>query len=87
MDKEIYQLEDKVICIDAEPLQGNEIAPPLETGVEYQVIGIINDRAGNQHLDVGLKSMYNYIRSFETKEDLKDGDKIHWCHPSRFIKV
>ncbi len=74
------------ICIaeNIEPLPGNKVAPPLEKDKEYIVKEIILDVQGNQHLDVGLVSEYNYITSYETKEELKRGDVIHWCHPSRF---
>ena len=68
-------------------MEGNKVAPPLELGKIYLVDRRTLDENGNEHLDVGLKSKYNYIRSWETKEELPDGDKIHWCHPSRFEKV
>jgi hypothetical protein len=73
-----------VTCTNVKPLEGNDVAPPLVMCKEYTIIGICIDRQGNQHLDVGLKSKYNYIRSHETGEELPHGDKIHWCHPSRF---
>lgn len=73
-----------VKCINTKPLIGNEVAPPLVLGNSYIVRKVILDKAGNPHLDVGLVSNYNYISSYETKEELPDGDKIHWCHPSRF---
>lgn len=78
---------DVLQCVNIEPFEGRTVAPPLELGKEYPVKGIILDKQGNQHLDVGLASMYNYIRSIETGEELFNGDKIHWCHPSRFIKA
>lgn len=71
-------------CINTNPLPGNSIAPPLVLGQAYVVIQVINDSKGNPHLDVGLESKYNYISSYETKEELPRGDVIHWCHPSRF---
>lgn len=77
----------KVRCTNINPLEGNEIAPPLELGKEYEILNTIQDSAGNPHYDVGLVSKYSYIRSFETKEELPNGDKIHWCHPSRFETV
>lgn len=83
---EKFILGESIVCINKEPLKGNDIAPPLEVGKEYSIKGIAIDKAGNQHLDVGLKSMYNWVTSYETKEALPDGDRIHWCHPSRFIK-
>lgn len=78
-------IKDQVVtCNNNKPLQGNEIGPELVVGEEYLIKEIILDSKGNQHLDVGLKSKLNYVRSFETKEDLDRGDSIHWCHPSRF---
>ena len=75
---------DKVKCINIDPLPGNEIAPPLTLGETYPINKIIQDSKGNNHLDIGLVSNYNWITSYETKERLPEGDKIHWCHPSRF---
>ena len=76
-----------VRALNKEPLKGNDYAPPLVVGEKYPVVGICLDKQGNQHLDVGLKSTLNYITSYETGENLPDGDKIHWCHPSRFELV
>jgi len=73
-----------VIAINVKRLKGNEVAPPLKLGESYAIKKIVLDSAGNQHLDVGLKSNCNYVRSYETKEDLPEGSSIHWCHPSRF---
>jgi len=77
----------KVKCINVDPLGANEVAPPLELNKVYDVKEIIEDSKGHQHYDVGLVSKYNYIRSFDTGEDLERGDSIHWCHPSRFEVV
>lgn len=77
---------DKVICINNKPLTGNETAPELVIGNEYTIKAVTYDSQNNPHLDVGLKSSLNYVRSYETEEKLPDGDKIHWCHPSRFEK-
>lgn len=79
----IYHVDDIVKIINDAPLSGNTIAPSVIIGDEYPVLHIINDSKGNQHLDLGLKSECNYIRSWETQEELPDGDKIHWVHPSR----
>lgn len=73
-----------VTAINDKPLPGNSVAPPLELGKTYVIAKVIHDKKGNPHLDVGLKSKYNFITSYETKEELPDGEKIHWCHPSRF---
>lgn len=76
---------DILTCMNVEPLNGNSVAPPLQFGrKDYPLKNIILDGAGNEHFDVGLISEYNYVCSIETGEELKDGDKIHWCHPSRF---
>lgn len=80
----MYTVNDKVVCINIDILPGNEVKPPLELNKEYSIREIILDKRGNQHLDIGLLSEYNYIRSFETKEELDRGALIHWCHPSRF---
>lgn len=76
-----------VRCINTKPLLGNSVAPPLELGKTYVVLQVITDKNSNPHLDVGLKSKYNFITSYETKEELPKGDIIHWCHPSRFEVV
>jgi hypothetical protein len=82
--KEEFEEGQNVKCLHVEPLLGNDIAPPLKSGEIYRVKKIVLDKQGNQHLDVGLVSKYKYISSFDTGEHLPDGDKIHWCHPSRF---
>lgn len=83
----LFRVGDKVRCINIESLPDNDVAPPLILEEDYEVIGITLDTRDNQYLDVGLKSEYNFISSHETGEELKDGDEIHWCHPSRFIKL
>lgn len=82
---QLFNVGDLVACVNFNPLTGKSIAPPLSEGEIYRVGAITLDSAGNQHLDVGLKSEFNYITSFETGEELPNGDRIHWCHPSRFI--
>lgn len=82
-----FKKNDTVRAVDTLPLGDNEVAPPLKMDENYTVKDICVDSAGNQHLDVGLKSRYNYVRSFETQEELPKGDSIHWCHPSRFELV
>jgi hypothetical protein len=84
MEKVIFEKGQEVKCINTKALPGNEVAPPLDLETNYKINEIVLDSAGNQHLDVGLKSKYNWVKSFETSEDLPNGDTIHWCHPSRF---
>ncbi len=79
-----FEVNQKVICNNNKPLIGNDIAPPLVLGEEYNVVSITLDKMKNQHLNVGLVSVVNFVRSYETEEHLLDGDKVHWCHPSRF---
>lgn len=80
-----FKIGDTVVCNNILPLHKKKIAPPLRSGSTYEVRKIFIDSKGNQHLDVGLASEYEYISSFETGEHLPDGDSIHWCHPSRFL--
>jgi hypothetical protein len=82
--RRIFNVGEEVPCINASPLFGNHIGPPLKKGEVYKIIAITLDNQGNQHLDVGLKSEFSFITSYETGEELKDGNKIHWCHPTRF---
>lgn len=86
-NSELFKTGDIVFCIYTLPLSGNTVAPPLELGEEYIVQEIIIDTMGNQHLDVGLESQYEYISSYDTGDMLNRGHKIHWCHPSRFTKI
>jgi len=82
---EKFEEGQKLVCINVGPLPGNDIAPALKQGKSYSAKGIILDKKGNQHLDVGLPSNNNYIRSYETGEELENGKTVHWAHPSRFI--
>jgi hypothetical protein len=80
-----FTVGETVTCVYALPLPGNEIAPKLELGKEYRLSEGIKDSKGNNHFNVGLGSWHNYIRSYETGEELPWGNQIHWCHPSRFV--
>lgn len=71
-------------CINTKPLEGNEIAPPLEEGVFYPIVKTHKCSCGQEHYDVGLKSEYNWVTCYKCKIKLPNGDTIHWCHPSRF---
>ncbi len=82
-EKVIYAVDDEVEIINEEPLTGNTIAPPIKVGERYKVKNIVLDRLNNQHLDLGLVSKYTYITSWETREELPDGDTVHWVHPTR----
>ena len=79
-----FDKDTRVKCINAEPLKGNVYGPPIELDAIYPLLEVLTDHEGNEHFNVGLVSSLNYIRSYETKEKLPNGDKIHWCHPSRF---
>lgn len=76
---------DVVICCNDQLLKGNTHKPKVILDEEYTIKEIIEDSAGNQHLDIGLPSRLNFVTSYETKEELPRGEKIHWCHPSRFV--
>lgn len=81
--KRLFKVGETVKVINVDPLPGNTIAPALELGKEYLILLAIKDSQGNQHLDLGIKSTLNYVRSYETKEHLPNGNIIHWVHPSR----
>lgn len=81
--KVIYAVDDEVEIINEEPLTGNTVAPPIKVGERHKVKNIVLDRLNNQHLDLGLVSKYTYITSWETREELPDGDTVHWVHPTR----
>jgi len=78
------EVGDEVICINDGILSKSGIRPPLFVGRGYIILDIVKDSKGNNHLDVGLLSRFNYVTSLETGESLPNSDKIHWCHPSRF---
>lgn len=80
----MFEVGQKVRVVKTDKLKGKDIAPRLKMGSEEIILGICLDSKGNQHLDVGIVSKISYVTSFETGEELPDGDKIHWCHPSRF---
>lgn len=73
-----------MICINNTPLEGNEVAPPLELGQEYKLQDVFPCSCGQEHWNVGLKSKYNCISCYRCKKPIPKGDLIHWCHPSRF---
>ncbi len=85
--KYIYEVGDTVKVINDAPLSGNCIAPNVVIGEEYPVKNIVLDSRNNQHLDLGIPSLHNYITSWETFEELPNGDKVHWVHPSRVVFV
>lgn len=84
MSKRIFEVGEVVKAINIERLTGNDHAPKLELYKDYEILNICLDALNNQHLDVGLNSKLNFVTSYETGEQLPDGNKIHWCHPSRF---
>ena len=71
-------------CINSKPLEGNDVAPPLEEGTHYTIVSTHVCSCGQEHYDVGLKSEYNWVTCYKCKTKLPKGDQIHWCHPSRF---
>jgi hypothetical protein len=82
---EEFKVADIITAENIEPLEGRKIAPPLTKGADYVVVDILTCKCGSKHLDLELKSDYNYITCFECNEELPHGDDIHWCHPSRFV--
>ena len=84
-----FKIGNTIKVINDKPLKGNENGPYIKLDSEHSILNIILDKKGNQHLDIGVKSPYSYITSYETGEELPNGDTIQWCHPSRFelIKI
>lgn len=80
----MIEIGDALIAKNNAPLTGNSVAPPLEIGREYKTKGIYICGCGKYHINVGLVSKYSYVSCHYCKEELPAGDKIHWCHPSRF---
>lgn len=76
--------EQNLTAINNKPLPGNDIAPNLIIGEKYAEVSRIICDCGQEHIDVGLQSVHNYIRCYNCKKELPKGDMIHWCHPSRF---
>ena len=52
---------DTVVCINSEKFSDKEVGPPLTKGNNYVIKEVITTTGGNDHIDVGLKSMYNYV--------------------------
>lgn len=72
-----------LICKKTEPLKGNTIAPPLTLDQEYPALQVITCGCGKKHIDVGLKSEYNFVSCHACNEILPQTE-VHWCHPGRF---
>ncbi len=79
-----YQIGDTVKALNNLPLDGNSVAPPLVLGVSYPVVDVYKCKCGQEHLNVGLVSKYNYVNCYKCSNPLPNGDKIHWAHPIRF---
>jgi hypothetical protein len=74
----------KLKAKNIKPLEGNHIAPPLEMDKVYDNKEVFTCDCGQEHYDVGLTSIYNYVTCYKCKKELPKGHTIHWCHPSRF---
>ncbi len=94
MENNTAKVGDKLVAKVIEPLpyagtghDGKPIAPPLVLDQTYEVKGVTVCKCGQDHIDVGLKSKYNFISCYKCGHEIIGGDKIHFCHPSRFVKV
>lgn len=83
----MYKVGDKVEIVFDGYLKDRDVKPAVIMGEQHIIQGIVLDSKGNQHLNIGLKSHYNYIRSQETNEELPNGHILHYIHPSRVKKV
>lgn len=80
-----FGVGDLVVCDWIDPIAGNTICPNLEFNKGYTVEKIHIDKAGHQHLDVGLKlGEVNFVRSHYTGDIIPSPLDEHWCHPTRF---
>lgn len=82
-----FKVGQTIVCINDKKFPDKEVGPPLKEGQEYIVKEIITTAKGHDHLDVGLKSEYNYISCQEVHVNIPRGDEIHWCYPGRFKAV
>lgn len=82
-----FKKDDKVKALNNNPLQGNDVAPPLKVGEGYIVKEVFTCGCGQDHLDVGLVSEYNWINCYKCGKSLPRGTEIHWCHPTRFEAI
>lgn len=84
MERPEIKIGDAIVCKNTAPLSGNEVAPPLEMDKDYEANNVHVCECGQAHIDVGLKSVYNWVRCYKCDTHLPNGDSIHWCHPTRF---
>lgn len=80
------QQGDMLEAANVQPMPGNEIAPPLILGDAYPFQKEHICGCGEKHFDVGLLSKVNFVTCYKCEEKLPGGDKIHWCHASRFVR-
>lgn len=76
-----------VRVINIKPLSDSGVVPPLVLGEEKKIEAVTGCGCGEVHLDLGLKSRYNYITCYKCGDDLPFGDRIHWTHSSRVEPV
>jgi hypothetical protein len=83
----MFHLGQVIRCIVTRALSESGIKPALTMAQEYKIEAATKCSCGELHIDVGLKSEYNYVRCYKCGEELPHGDKIHWCNSSRFDLV
>lgn len=79
----MLKLGQAVRVINIAPLSDSGIVPPLSLGEERKIEAFTSCGCGEIHLDLGLKSKYNYIKCYKCGDELQLGYKIHWAHSSR----
>jgi predicted SprT family Zn-dependent metalloprotease len=75
---------DHLRVVNDKYLPGNDVKPNLENGEVRTAKNTYTCKCGELHIDVDLPSDWNYISCHKCDEQLPEGDKIHWCHSSRF---
>lgn len=78
-------------CINVNPLEGNDVAPPLTLESEYHPVHVHQcpEPCNQVHFDVGLISKHNFVRCHNCQKVLPNSQigGQHWCHPTRFEKI
>lgn len=75
---------DSLRVVNDKYLPGNDVKPDLKEGEIKTAEDVYYCKCGEEHIDVGLISEWNYISCYKCDEQLPLGDRIHWCHSSRF---
>jgi len=74
---------NKIEIVNDDYLPGNDVKPPIKIGEQHFVLREHVCKCGEIHLDIGLKSEYNFITCYKCREDLPESENIHWINQCR----